>query len=435
MDMNLGREDERTEFKESLAQLDKGIRSLTAMLNRHGEGTVYFGVDDDGEVIGITVGDDTLSRIRERIRTYVEPMIVADIGEHLSDDGKSYIIIRSKGENTPYMFDGRIFIRNVSSDERASVEIARKMLMSGNTDVLCGSRSRNQNLTFSTLFMHLDNNGRHTENNRTYYGNSHLLNDDGEFNNMAYILSDQNDLCMQVVVFDGTDRSTMLGRSDYGHRSLVSSAMTVMEKVTSMNSTRVDLSTGYRREENLFDTIAFREAWMNACVHNNWNELRPPSVHIFDDRMEIHSFGGIPFAMSREDFYHGRSRPVNRNLFQLFIGLGLSESSGYGVPRIVKSYGREAIDVDDFTVTVTIPFAFRPDWVHGKTVTDSRAAILNDNQRRILGILAENPGIRLEDVSKEVNMSLSGVKKVVSKLKRLGLIRNDGNTRNTRWII
>jgi hypothetical protein len=42
--MNLGIEDEFTEFKASLAQLDKGLKSVTAMLNKHGEANVYFGV-------------------------------------------------------------------------------------------------------------------------------------------------------------------------------------------------------------------------------------------------------------------------------------------------------------------------------------------------------------------------------------------------------
>ena len=45
--MNLGKENEDQEFKLGLGQLDKGIKSLSAMLNRKSEGTVYYGVDDD----------------------------------------------------------------------------------------------------------------------------------------------------------------------------------------------------------------------------------------------------------------------------------------------------------------------------------------------------------------------------------------------------
>ena len=38
--MNLGRENEKQEFKAGLGQLDKGLQSLSAMLNRGSEGTV-----------------------------------------------------------------------------------------------------------------------------------------------------------------------------------------------------------------------------------------------------------------------------------------------------------------------------------------------------------------------------------------------------------
>lgn len=87
--MNLGIENEFQEFKESLGQLDKGLKSITAMLNRHGKATVYFGVDDNGNVCGMTIGKDTLMDIRNRIRDKIEPRIYADI-EELSDDGKKY---------------------------------------------------------------------------------------------------------------------------------------------------------------------------------------------------------------------------------------------------------------------------------------------------------------------------------------------------------
>ena len=40
--MNLGKENEMQEFKESLSQLDKGIKSLVAMLNRNGSGTFFL---------------------------------------------------------------------------------------------------------------------------------------------------------------------------------------------------------------------------------------------------------------------------------------------------------------------------------------------------------------------------------------------------------
>ena len=46
--MNLGMESETLEFKKSTSELEKGVISLVEMLNKHGEGTLYFGVKNDG---------------------------------------------------------------------------------------------------------------------------------------------------------------------------------------------------------------------------------------------------------------------------------------------------------------------------------------------------------------------------------------------------
>ena len=50
--MNFGMESEIIEFKKSTSELNDGIISLSSMLNKHGEGTLYFGIKNDGTVIG-----------------------------------------------------------------------------------------------------------------------------------------------------------------------------------------------------------------------------------------------------------------------------------------------------------------------------------------------------------------------------------------------
>ena len=49
---NVGKETEVLKFKESTAEFDKAIRAIVAMLNKSGHGTIYFGVKDNGDVIG-----------------------------------------------------------------------------------------------------------------------------------------------------------------------------------------------------------------------------------------------------------------------------------------------------------------------------------------------------------------------------------------------
>ena len=132
--MNLGQENEKQEFKLGLGQLDKGLKSLSAMLNRSGEGTVFFGVDDDGNVKGLDIGKKTLLDIRQRVSDLIEPRIICDIKDNKDENGQTFIQIHAQGSDIPYSCDGRYYLRTAASDEQIGSDLLRKMLASGNTD-------------------------------------------------------------------------------------------------------------------------------------------------------------------------------------------------------------------------------------------------------------------------------------------------------------
>lgn len=433
--MNLGRESETVEFKESMSQLDKAILSLTAMLNRRNQGTVYIGVDDGGEVVGMDIGPSTLETIRNRIRSAVLPQTVPEITECVTDDGLAYVRIHVTGYSIPYSYDGRYYIRNVSSNESAGPDVVVQMVMSRGIDPLRGQLSDVQDLSFSMLFSVMSSRGQHPRNDDGFFRSHGMKDEQGLFNLTAYLVSDQNTVPMQVVRFNGTDRSAVSSRTDFGGQSLIASTRAVMDHISTYMVTRVDLSRGERVETALFDFESFREAWVNACVHNAWRAMIPPSVMMFDDRIEVVSYGGIPFPASIEEFYKGDSRPVNRSLFSLFTLAGLTEQSGHGVPVIVRRYGREAFHLSDNGVVVTIPFSFEPDYVSVRRETERSRAGLDPDSARVLAYLEANPEAKLSQAADASGMSLSSVKKVVSSLKRDGVLRNDGTNRNSRWVV
>ena len=432
--MNLGDENETTEFKASMSQLDKGIIGLTAMLNRHNHGTLYIGVDDDGNVIGMDVGAGTLETIRNRIRSFVQPQVVPEISRHETDDGRSYISVRVTGYNIPYSCDGRYYIRNVSSNESAGPDVVAQLVMARGIDLLKDQRSDLQELTFNTLFGIMVTRDLHPRKDAGFYRSHGMVDEHGMFNLTAYLISDQNSIPMQVVRFNGTDRTAVSSRTDFGGQSLIASARAILEHVSSYMLSEVDLSGGERTERNLFDFDAFREAWINACVHNSWSALVPPSVLVFFDRMEIVSYGRIPFPLAMDDFYNGDSRPVNRSLFELFTLVGLTEQSGHGVPTIVRSYGREAFHITDNGMVVTIPFSFEPDFARARKAVED-VSDLDEDSRKVLRYLDSNPDAKLSDVAEETGIGLSSVKKIVSSLKSEGRLRNDGTNRNSRWVV
>lgn len=432
--MNLGKENEFQEFKESLGQLDKGLKSIAAMLNRHSRATVYFGVMDNGDVCGLSVGKDTLMDIRNRIRDKIEPRIYADITDLTDDTGKTYIKVTANGTDLPYSYDGRYYIRNVSSDEHASNDILRKMLATSDADIIRQKTSPKQDLTFKAFFTLLSGVGKHPTNTEEFYGNYGLLTREGKFNINAYLLSDNNDISMKVVVFEGTDKSVMSNRTEYGAKCLLLSVDEIAEYFSSINITRVDVSGTKRKDNTLFDYPSFREAWINACLHNDWNTAIAPSVYMFDDRIEIVSYGGLPYTLTKEGFFNGTSVPVNKSLLWIFMAAGYAEQSGHGVPTIVKKYGREVFSFDDGTVKVTIPMSYERNEVAVRKGYEEQRRRLTAYQKVVLDILEEDGGKTLQQVADEANLSLGGVKKICSKLQECGILERSGSKKDGYWI-
>lgn len=428
--MNLGHENETQEFKISLAQLDKGLKSLTAMLNRHGHGTVYFGVDDDGNVVGLTVGKNTLTEIRNKITQMIDPRIF-NVIETLEDEGKTYIRVFAKGSDIPYSCDGRYYWRNVSSDEIATNELLRKMLISSEQDIIRQIPSENQNLTFTGLCEELNRIGHHASDTRNFQQSYGLFNRENQFNLLAFLLSDQNSFEIKVVRFEGTDKRVMSERTVYTNQCLLTTTHQVQNFIKSINTTSVNLSQGQRMETPLFSYEAFHEAWVNAVLHSSWHEKIPPSVFIFDDRIEVLSYGGLPYGLTKEGFFTGTSRPVNKGLLTVFVADRLSEQTGHGNPIIVANYGREAFSFENGMVNVTLRFAFTPLNVLLRNAQDP----LSNNQRMVLNYLSSNPHCKLADLEEPLNLSLATIKKIVGKLQELGLVRREGSRRLSKWIV
>ena len=65
--MNFGIEDETLEFKKTTGEINEAMQSICAMLNKHGYGTIYFGVLPNGEPKGQMINESTLRDISRKI--------------------------------------------------------------------------------------------------------------------------------------------------------------------------------------------------------------------------------------------------------------------------------------------------------------------------------------------------------------------------------
>ena len=120
------------------------------------------------------------------------------------------------------------------------------------------------------------------------------------------------------------------------------------------NKTIINPDTGKREDRTDYPLTAVREAVLNALVHRDYSihtEAMPIQLMMFEDRMEIHSPGGIYGRMRADQL--GKVQPDTRNpvLAAALEVLGIAENRYSGIPTIrreMREYGlQEPIFADE----------------------------------------------------------------------------------------
>lgn len=428
--MNFGMETELVEFKKTTGELKEGIVSLASMLNKNGKGTLYFGVKNDGEVIGQQIGDRTLREISQGIANGIKPQVIPTIIMELCDD-KNVIKVAVEGDERPYSAYGKYYMRSADEDREISPQQLRSLMLSV-SDSIVNIEANNQELTFDQLKMLYVGNGLTLREN-TFKQNLNLLTRDGAYNLMAAILADVNSYSIKVAVFRGTDKTELVKRNEYGYKCMLVAVKQVLDYMEALNDTVVDVGGSLRKESKLFDFSCFREAWLNACLHNRWSRQTPPVVYMFEDRIEIVSVGGLPDGLTLEEFYEGKSKPVNLELQQIMVQLDYIEQTGHGVPLIVSKYGKEVFDITENFITVTIPLNKKKKVESG--LLEKEEQMIDEYDEEILRLMKKNSSIKVSEISKQIGLGTTTITKRIHQLRERGIIERIGAKKNGHWIV
>lgn len=76
---NIGIETEQIEYKKTTGELKEAIISIAAILNKHSSGELYFGVRNNGDILGQEINDETLRKVSQAIQNHITPTIFPEI--------------------------------------------------------------------------------------------------------------------------------------------------------------------------------------------------------------------------------------------------------------------------------------------------------------------------------------------------------------------
>ena len=436
--MNKYVESEILELKERYT--DVICKEIVAFLNSCG-GTIIIGVKDDGTVLGVSNIDETLRKISDIITTQIEPNPQDEVSADIKfDDGKSLIYINvSKGNRNIYCqkkygfsTSGCVIRIGTPCREMTSEQIrVRYENNFTDTEYMLKKKSGKQNLSFRELKIYYSEKGYHLDDN-SFESNLNLINSSGEYNLLAELLSDSNDIPLIFVKFKGNNKSAISERNNYGSGCILTSYEKIKNRLSSENICLSDTTVRPRKDKYLFDYDSVNEAVINALVHNDWT-ITEPQISLFDDRIEILSHGGLTRGMTVKQFFDGISRPRNVTLMRIFLSMGLTEHTGHGVPTIIEKYGKDVFEIDDSYIKCVIPYD--KDVVTHLNKNVGLNVGLNNTERRVLEILTENGKLTSVDLSEKINVTKRTVERAFLSLQKKGLLEREGTKRDGKWIV
>ena len=189
------------------------------------------------------------------------------------------------------------------------------------------------------------------------------------------------------------------------------------------------------RDEYPHDCV--REAIVNASVHRSYGLRNAPVfVRMFDDRLEIESPGGFFPPVTAETVYEHHS-PRNPFLMEALQYLSFVRMANEGTRRMRHLMERSHLPLPDFAesagpmskvvVTLHNNIQHRRAWVDkdlSGVVSDSLAASLSDEEKRVLNYLAENGQMNVSDAFRITSVKTwHSARKIMDRLIEKGVIK------------
>ena len=422
--------------------------SNSATLHKQNYAYMIWGVENNTrKILGTDFNYDLDINGSEVFKHYLarnlEPRISFKFEGVYIDDKRLVALIIPATKDVITEFNHERFIRIGSSKEKLKkfpkYEAELWAELSGSNDIT-NIESRRTHLTFQILKNYLSTHNYHY-NDSTFEENLGLRTKNGEYNLMAELLADENDIVINVATFATNDKTEYLKRNEFGGKCLLLAMEQAKNYIEAINQIYVDTKVRPRKEKPMFNMDAFKEAWYNACVHYKWSEANNPGIYVYVDRLEIESFGGIPSDLSKRQFLLGVSKPVNKRLFEIFKTCGFVEESGHGVPTVTKAYGDESYIFDGKFIKVVIPFdrsgftntTQEIDNTTQKTTQGHESTTQKTTQERLIELLKANPNLSRSDLATLLKLSEDGVKYQIKKLKDKGIIKRVGPDKGGYW--
>ena len=348
------RETRILEFKETIT--NTFLETVSAFSNYDG-GEILFGVDDDGNIKGLSNVKQACLDIENKINDNISPQ--PNYTLEIQNSEQTIKLSVKSGLQKPYLYKSKAYKRNdTSTIEIDTLEFSRLVLEGKNIrfeELPC----KDQKLSFEILQSKLKEKIQIETFNRDTLKTLNLYDDVNGFNNAAGLLADKNHFPGIDIVKFGENISIIQKRITFENTSVLD----IYEKALSVFRDYYQYEVIQGADRKMVEKIpeaAFREAIANTLIHRVWDVDSQIRVSMFDDRIEVVSPGGLPSGITEDEYLSGKLSVLrNRNLANVFYRLGFVEIFGTGITRIKQIYSEASVkpsfEVSENAIQIVLP--------------------------------------------------------------------------------
>jgi ATP-dependent DNA helicase RecG len=449
------RETHKVEYKSSVSDIDRIIEIVCSFANAEG-GVVLIGVKEQKErikdqVVGITIGKDTIGKLVNKITDKTDPPIYPNV-EVVKVLGKNIVVIEvPEGRDKPYTASGKAFIRIGDVTKQMKRSEYERMLFEKSKDKLrfdtqtCdGANWKDIDEKKVRWFLKKARAERGLDIDDSLPLKEVLmrlrLTIEEKLTNAAILLFGKRpqDFFEQSEVkcirFKGTDVTGKMLDLKPIRNNIIDAVIDAEKFIFDHISMSAWIETGKieRQEKWEYPPKAIREALVNAIVHRDYESVSKVQVRIFDDRIEFWNPGRLPEGWTVETLKkRHESIPWNPLIAKQFFWIKYIEEVGTGTNKIVEWCVDWGLPEPEFEFTGTsLALTFRKSKLTEEYI---ERLGLNERQMKAIEYLKEHNHISNKEY-REINTigKVVAVKELNQMVKK-GILKTVGKGRALRY--
>lgn len=415
------RETRILEFKETIT--NTFLKTVSAFSNYDG-GEILFGVDDDGNIKGLSDVKQACLDIENKINDSISPQ--PNYTLEIQNNEQTIKLSVKSGLQKPYLYKSKAYKRNdTATIEVDTLEFSRLVLEGKNIrfeELPC----KDQELSFEILQSNLKEKIQIETFNKDTLKTLNLYDDVNGFNNAAGLLADKNHFPGIDIVKFGENISIIQKRITFENTSVLG----IYEKALSVFRDYYQYEVIQGADRKMVEKIpeaAFREAIANALIHRVWDVDLQIRVSMFDDRIEVVSPGGLPSGITEDEYLSGKLSVLrNRNLANVFYRLGFVEIFGTGITRIKQIYSEASVkpsfEVSENAIQIVLPIY-------------EENANLTEDEKVVYKLLSRNMLKSMSEIAPYISFGKSKTTKLLKDMEQKGVIAIEGKGKGTKYRI